>query len=187
MNKRLHPFLLGVLLSLTPLIVQAELTQATPLTVVIQNNQLVTDGQVTLGITPTMESALLHGIAIEYDVTIALKDPSRWFWEQTLATKHMRIKLAYDSLKQTYLLSNITLGRLNTDKDLKRALMTLGAIQSLPIIPTEKLQTHHTYQLSIRVTLERESLPNALRLSSLIDPAWRSDMDWQTQTWTYQP
>lgn len=187
MSSQLPSLIIGAFLLLATLIVRAEATHATPLTAIIQNNQLVVDGQVTLGITPTMESALLHGIAIEYDVTIDLKDPTLWFWEQTLATKHMRIKLAYDSLKQTYLLSNITLGRLNTDKDLKRALMTLGAIQSLPIIPVEKLKANQPYQIAIRVTLERESLPNALRLSSLIDPAWRSDMAWQEQTWVYKP
>jgi hypothetical protein len=65
--------------------------------------------------------------------------------------------------------------------------MTLGAIQSLPVAQLKQLKNNRTYQLRLRVQLERDSLPNALRLSSLIDPEWRVDMDWQDQIWTYPP
>lgn len=165
----------------------AEVTHATPLIPSIQGQQLVVDGQVTLGMTPTMEKALLHGIAIEYSIQVTLIDPNQWFWKNTLATKKMRVRLSYDPLKQTYLLSNLTLSRLNTDKDLSRALNTLGSIRSLPIIATSQLQAHKHYELQLNVILERDSLPNALRLSSLIDSEWRVNLSGHPQPWIYQP
>lgn len=165
----------------------AEPTRATHLQTSLVENQLLVDGQIALGITPTMESALLHGIALEYNIDIRLNDPERRFWQNPILLKRTRVKLSFDSLKQTYLLTNISLQRFSTDRDLKRALMTLGAIQSLPLAQATQLKAHHLYQLQLRVHLERDSLPNALRLSSLIDPEWHIDMDWQNQTWTYQP
>jgi len=177
--------LLILLSSFRPL--WAEVTRATPLMPSIQGQQLVVDGQVTLGMTATMEKALRHGIAIEYSIQVKLIDPEQWFWKNTLATKKMRVRLSYDPLKQTYLLSNLTLSRLNTDRDLSRSLTTLGSIQSFPLIGIEKLQDNKPYALQLEVTLERDSLPNALRLSSLLDGEWRVNLSGHQQPWTYQP
>lgn len=165
----------------------AEITRATPLMPSIQGQQLVVDGQITLGMTPTMEKALLHGIAVEYSIQVTLIDPERWFWQNTLASKKMRVRLSYDPLKQTYLLSNLTLSRLNTDRDLPRALSTLGSIQSLPLTSIDQLSPNKVYALQLDVTLERDSLPNALRLSSLIDNEWRVNLNGHAQPWTYHP
>lgn len=165
----------------------AEITRATPLMPSIQGQQLVVDGQITLGMTPTMEKALLHGIAVEYSIQVKLIDPERWFWQNTLASKKMRVRLSYDPLKQTYLLSNLTLSRLNTDRDLPRALSTLGSIQSLPLITVDQLTPNKAYALQLEVNLERDSLPNALRLSSLIDSEWRVNLNAHAQPWTYHP
>lgn len=179
--------LLSILLTTFSQALWAEVTRATPLLPSIQGQQLVVDGQVTLGMTPTMEKALLHGIAIEYSIQVTLIDPEQWFWQNTLASKKMRVRLSYDPLKQTYLLSNLTLSRLNTDRDLSRALTTLGSIQSFPLIAIEKLQANKAYALQLEVRLERESLPNALRLSSLLDSEWRVNLSGHQQPWTYQP
>lgn len=162
-------------------------TSAPPLTLTIQQQQLMVDGQLQLGITTMMEKALQHGIGIEYSIHIRIIDPQQWFWRNTLSDKQMRIRLAYDSLKQTYLLSNLTLGRITTDRDLARALQSLGHLQSLPIINTTQLIPHHHYRIRLDVVLERESLPNALRLSSLFDTQWQVDLNNQQQDWTYQP
>lgn len=162
---------------------QAEVTRATQLQTSIVNQQLLVDGQIELGVTPTMESALLHGIAIEFNIDIKLEDPDRSFWQNPLLLKRTRVKLSFDSLKQTYLLTNLSLQRFSTDRDLKRALMTLGAIQSLPLAQINTLKPNHAYRILLRVQLERDSLPNALRLSSIIDPEWRIDMDWHSQQW----
>jgi hypothetical protein len=165
----------------------ADVTRATPLMPSIQGQQLVVDGQITLGMTPTMEKALLHGIAVEYSIQVKLIDPEQWFWQNTLASKKMRVRLSYDPLKQTYLLSNLTLSRLNTDRDLLRSLTTLGSIQSFPLIAVEKLQANKSYALKLEVSLERDSLPNALRLASLIDREWRVNLSGHPEHWTYQP
>ena len=165
----------------------ADMTRATPLMPSIQAQQLVVDGQITLGMTATMEKALLHGIAIEYSIQVKLIDPDQWFWQNTLASKKMRVRLSYDPLKQTYLLSNLTLSRLNTDRDLSRALTTLGSIQSFPLIGIEKLQANKVYALQLEVSLERDSLPNALRLSSLLDSEWRVNLSGHPQPWTFKP
>lgn len=165
----------------------AEVTRATPLMPSIQGQQLVVDGQITLGMTPTMQKALLSGIAIEYSIQVDLIDPDEWFWRNSLTTKKMRVRLSYDPLKQTYLLSNLTLSRLNTDRDLTRALSTLGSIQSFPLISADKLLANKAYALQLKVSLERESLPNALRLSSLLDSEWRVNLSGHPQPWSYQP
>jgi hypothetical protein len=183
MNKR---FFYLLLLCFFATQANAERTRATQLQTSIINHQLLVDGQIALGITPTMESALLHGIALEYSIDIRLDDPERHLWQNPLLVKRTRVKLSFDSLKQTYLLTNLSLQRFSTDRDLKRSLMTLGAIQSLPIAQLNQLQKNHPYHLRLRVQLERDSLPNALRLSSIIDPEWRIDMDWQTQKWVYE-
>jgi len=184
MTRRLTILLLACLY-LQP--AQAEPTRATQLQVSMVDDKLLVDGQIALGITPTMESALLHGIALEYNIDIKLDDPDRRFWQNPILLKRTRVKLSFDSLKQTYLLTNLSLQRFSTDRDLKRALMTLGAIQSLPLAQLNQLKANHVYHLRMRVQLERDSLPNALRLSSLIDAEWRVDMDWQNQQWTFQP
>lgn len=162
-------------------------TSASALNVHIQQQQLLVDAHIQLGMTDTMEKALQHGIAIEYLIQVDLLDPTTWFWEKRITRKNMRVRLSYDSFKRTYLLSNLTLGRITTDKDLERALQSLGHIQSLPLIDTAQLTVDKSYQLKLSVSLERGVLPNALRLTSFFDPNWRIDLTGQTQNWTYQP
>lgn len=177
---------LCLLLNATPALSNHR-TQASPLIPSIQNQQLVVDSQIKLAMTPSMEKALLHGIAIEYRIQVKLFDMAQWPWNRTLATQQMKVQLSYDPLKQTYILSNLTLSRLNTDRDLSRALTTLGSIQSLPIIPTHKLVANKSYALELEVSLERSSLPNALRLVSLIDSDWRVHFVSQPLHWIYTP
>ncbi|OZA73068.1 MAG: hypothetical protein B7X74_04965, partial [Thiotrichales bacterium 39-47-5] len=62
--------LLSILLTTFSQALWADVTRATPLLPSIQGQQLVVDGQVTLGMTPTMEKALLHGIAVEYSIQV---------------------------------------------------------------------------------------------------------------------
>lgn len=175
---------IGVLLSWPWWGAMAQDTRATLLQPSLNDTHLLVDGQVSLGLTDTMLSALHHGIVLEYSIEVEVRDPQRSFWQNTLSRKRMLVKLQYDSLKETYLLTNLSLQRFGTDRDLTRALMTLGAIRSLPVAEKRLLKSGQTYELRLRVQLERDALPNALRLSSLFDPDWRIDMGWQTQLWT---
>jgi hypothetical protein len=171
------------LLLLTPAS-QAEELQSNQLVPNVQLDQLFINAQIALDLTPTMEEALAHGISLEYTIEISLRDPDQPFWRNPVNSKRTRVKVAYDSLKRTYLLTNLTLQRFSTDRDLKRTMNTLGNLQDIPLISLSQLQSGHTYQIRVQAQLERDALPNALRLSTLFDRDWRTDMGQYNRYWT---
>lgn len=150
----------------------------------INQDSLLINAQATLPITPTMEAALQHGIPLEYTLTVKLSDPDRHFWENPISKQVIRVRLSYDLLKQTYLLTNLTLQRVTNERDLMSSLHTLGRLQDLPLIALNKLETGHTYHIWIQVKLEPSALPNALRLATLFDEHWLHQTPPLNRYWT---
>jgi hypothetical protein len=149
-----------------------------------QGQQLLLDAQAILPMTQMMESALMHGISLEYSLEASITDPSLAFWRNPIGQQKIRVRLSFDALKQTYLLTNLSLQRVTSDRDLARSLLSLGNLKDLPIVLNHPLETGKTYQISVIAKLERNALPNALRLASLFDEQWLSQSPTLHRYWT---
>lgn len=149
-----------------------------------KDEHLLLDAQAILPMTSTMEDALMHGIPLEYSLEAKIIDADRPFWRNPVGQQKIRVRLSYDLLKQTYLLTNLTLHRVTSDRDLTRSLLSLGHLQDLPMVNANELEAGHTYHIWVVAKLEPTALPNALRLATLFDSQWLNQSPPLHRYWT---
>ena len=126
-----------------------------------------------------MLDALDHGIALDFEVRIEAQGPSRLGWRADLGNAHWRRELRYFPLTRQYQMRDPDQDSAH-DEDTRnypaRALL-VAAISDLRLdlpanwLPATKVGTVDRYTL--RIDLQRDNLPGALRLPALIDADWR--------------
>ena len=126
-----------------------------------------------------MLDALDHGIALDFEVRIEAQGPSRLGWRADLGNAHWRRELRYFPLTRQYQMRDPDQDTAH-DEDTRnypaRALL-VAAISDLRLdlpanwLPATKVGTVDRYTL--RIDLQRDNLPGALRLPALIDADWR--------------
>lgn len=116
-----------------------------------------------------MLDGLDHGVALTLDVDVAARAPG-WLgaWRPTTARRH-RLELRYFPLTRQYQWRDVARGPLRSFAVRSAALSSLERLE-LPLdIPARDTATRWT----LRVGLDTEALPGALRLPALVRPEWR--------------
>jgi len=113
--------------------------------------------------------ALDHGIALGFDVEVQAQGRASWSGRVTLAEQTRHLQLRFFPLSRQYQLRDL-------DRDQARSFssraLALAALEDLRLaLPEWKVAGVERYRL--RIALDRETLPGALRLPALLQPAWR--------------
>lgn len=111
-------------------------------------------------------AALDHGIVLDFVVSVAARDAG--LFAATPAAQRRHVQLRYFPLSRQYQLRDLDLAQ--TRSFAARAL-ALAAFEELRLpLPGWDARTAQRFELDI--ALDRESLPGALRLPALLQPAW---------------
>lgn len=113
-------------------------------------------------------AALDHGIALDFIVSVAAKTPGMLGLEKS-ATQQRHLQLRYFPLSRQYQLRDLDLAQ--TRSFAARAL-ALAAFEDLRL-PLPGWDAHGAQRYALDIALDRESLPGALRLPALLQPAWQ--------------
>ncbi len=142
--------------------------------------QPVADFTVTL--TPNVEQALTHGVALYFISEFSLVR-HRWYWLNTVvAQDEQTVKLSYNALTRQY---RITHGSLFQNfNNLDDALRTLGHLSFNPF-PAAALRPGVVYVASVRMRLDLTQLPKPLQINALVNTDW--DMDSDLYRWEVNP
>ncbi len=123
--------------------------------------------------------ALDHGIVLDFVLDLRAYGAARFGWRDTLASAQRHVELRYFPLSRRYQLRDLDRGE--TRSYAARALLT-AALEDLRLeLPADWPRSAAGYAL--RVDLDRDRLPGALRLPALLRSEWRlssGDYSWQT-------
>jgi hypothetical protein len=119
--------------------------------------------------------ALDHGIALNFEITLKAQTPSGFGWQRTRAQIHWHRELRYFPLTRQYQLRDPDGS--GTRSYAARASL-IAAIADLRLDlpanwPPTAAHESAAQRYSLRIDLERDNLPGALRLPALIDADWR--------------
>ena len=123
--------------------------------------------------------ALDHGIVLDFVVDLRAYGPAHLGWRSTLARAERHIELRYFPLSRRYQLRDLDRG--DTRSYAARSLL-LAALEDLRLELPEPWQRSAASGFALRVELDRDRLPGALRLPALLRPDWRlssGDYQWQ--------
>ena len=133
----------------------------------------------SIGLTPTVEEALNHGVPLYFLVEFELIYP-RWytlyFWNKRLVELQQIYRLSYNALTRQYRLSY---GVLHLSFDtLEDALSVLGGIENQPVFENSVLDEDRVYEAQIRMRLDTGRLPKPFQIDALASDAWDVSSSW---------
>jgi len=126
-----------------------------------------------------------HGIPLVFDITLSAQAPGRLGWEGNLAQQRWRRELRYFPLTRQYQLREAdgAHGTPTRSYSVRALLIAALADLRLPLDPAVSAAPAQRYVL--RIDLERDALPGALRLPALFDSDWRlstGNYAWQARS-----
>jgi hypothetical protein len=152
----------------------------------ITSDAIVTHAEVKLSLSEEVTEALRKGIEIRVLVTLRLYRVRPLIWDEQIAEWEAGFRLKYHDLSTTYVLVAERSGDLETFATIRDALDSLSRMRiELPVITETMPGNEHGYRVSMRVDLDRTTLPPPLKLVSEISSAWNLGGGW-TQ-WSVEP
>jgi len=132
---------------------------------------------------PGLVDAILHGVKLSFTTEIELTRP-RWWWTDDHAVSSRRtVKLNYDPLFRVYHLS--ALGSIQQNFDtLDEALLAIRRPTRWLIAKPGALKPGETYNVTVRMFMDREYLLKPLQVDALNNSDWR--LASHKKTFTYR-
>lgn len=128
--------------------------------------------------TEVVMAALDNGVSLTLALDIEVYSPSRYMWEEVVATLEQRYQIQYHALSEQYLLLNLNSGSQFVYSSLGSALATLGKIERVPILDAHLLKKDEQYKVRVRSRLDLESLPVPLQLKAYVSSDWWLSSGW---------
>jgi len=136
------------------------------------------DANLELKLPPQALKALDNGVTLTIVLDIEVYSPSRYLWDDVLATLEQRYEIQYYALADQYLLRNRNSGSQFVYSDLDTALRVLGKIEQLPILDAHLLDADEHYKVRVRSRLDLGSLPVPLQLKAYVSSKWWISSGW---------
>ena len=142
----------------------------------------VADARSDLELSDDALEALESGVTltIEYQFTVTRV---RKLWpDKLIEERKQTIELQYLSLSRRYVVRNLNEGEQESYATLFSALRQIGRINDLPIIAASELNPDRRHYISMRIVLNRESLPGPLQVLIF----WQGDFSLESEwfRWT---
>lgn len=122
--------------------------------------------------------ALEHGIALQIDIEMQAKQTRKWLWDKKIRNKILSQRLEHQPLSNQYLVTNLNTGVKHHFKSFNHAIEFLSSINDYPFLELTSLEQDKTYTALIRASLNTESLPTPLRLSTYVSSDWKFSSPW---------
>ena len=141
------------------------------------------DARYSFDLTPGLEQAIQHGVPLSFTTEIELTRP-RWWWTDDHAVSSRRtVKLSYDVLLRVYHVSAPGSIQQNFDT-LDDALRAIRAPARWPIARKGDLKPGETYNVTMRMFMDRDYLLKPLQVDAFNNSDWR--LASHKKTFTYR-
>lgn len=147
-------------------------------------NAYVISAEFAIDLGSRLEEAVSHGVPLYFLLELEITR-NRWYWPgEHIAGRTLNYRLAYIPLTRQYRLSRG--GALHQNfTSLDEALRMMGHVAALPVADKGALKIGETYQVALRLALDRQQLPKPLQVDAI------SNKDWQIEAkvlrWQYTP
>lgn len=127
------------------------------------------------------EDAVSRGVPLYFVLELEIKR-NRWYWpSEHIAGRSLNYRLAYIPLTRQYRLSSG--GTLHQNfASLGEALRVMGRVAALPVADRNALKVGETYQVALRLALDRQQLPKPLQVDAIGNKDWQVEakvLRWQ--------
>lgn len=127
------------------------------------------------------EDAVSRGVPLYFILELEITR-NRWYWpSEHIDGRSLSYRLAYIPLTRQFRLSSG--GTLHQNfASLSEALRAMSRVAALPVADKNMLKTGETYQVALRLALDRQQLPKPLQVDAIANRDWQVEakvLRWQ--------
>ncbi len=149
----------------------------------ITDDAIVTEASLDLELNDTVVEAVNEGIELNIVAELRLLRVRQWLWDEIIGEWRAGFRLKYHDLSATYVLTDERTGELETFTTIRDAMDSLANLTiSLPVVTETLPENPRGYRASLRIDIDRASLPPPLKLITEITPAWQLGTKWSQWT-----
>lgn len=121
-----------------------------------------------------------EGVPLTLHLEIVVKRQRNYWVDYTVATLEQRYELVYHALSERYLVRNLNSGDQTSFPTLEAALDQLRVVSKLPLLDKALVESGRRHEVSIRASLDVQTMPDALRFVLFWADDWRQRSEWYT-------
>ncbi len=134
-------------------------------------------------------SALRDGVSLSFNLEVEIARERRYWLDASVTSIQLRRELSYHTVSERYVIREVgrEFGRDDAAENgqqafatLEDALASLGTVDAWPILVAPQLRTDGEYRISVRASVRRGRLPDALRLLLFWTDDWHRASEWYT-------
>ena len=137
----------------------------------------VVDARIDFAFSEDNLEAMRNGVDLTVIVDIEVRRERGQWWDETLASRQLRYRIETNVLTGRYRIRRVGGGARNY-RSLEEMTVSLGRVESVPVIARERLSAGARYAARIRARLDIEALPSPLRPIAYLSPRWRLSSGW---------
>jgi hypothetical protein len=121
-----------------------------------------------------------EGVPLTLHLEIVVKRQRNYWVDYAVATLEQRYELVYHALSERYLVRNLNSGDQTSFPTLEAALDQLRVVSKLPLLDKALVEEGRRHEVSVRASLDIQTMPDALRFVLFWADDWRQRSEWYT-------
>lgn len=124
--------------------------------------------------------ALTDGVTLYFDLEARVERSRRLWMDATVVEVTLRRELSWHAVRERYVVRDVARGEQEYYVSLDQALQAIGIVSNYPVITEPQLAPDASYEISVRASVRRGSMPDALRTLIWWSDSWHRRTDWYT-------
>jgi Domain of unknown function (DUF4390) len=122
--------------------------------------------------------ALRDGVSLSYDLDVEIARARRFWLDAEITTLTLRRELLFHAVSERYVVRDPRSGAQTSYATLEDALQSLGAVDGWPILVASQVPKEGDYRVSVRASVRRGRLTDALRVILFWNDGWQRESEW---------
>ena len=138
------------------------------------------DATLDLELPEGARAVVAQGVPLTLTIEIEVHRSRRYWLDETVATLEQHYELVHHALSERYLVRNLNSGNQSSFATMETALDALRIVGDLPILDQALVIPNARHEISVRASLDCDTMPDALRFLLFWTDDWRQRTDWYT-------
>ena len=123
-------------------------------------------------------AALREGVSLSYDLDVEVARARRFWFDAGLTTLTLRRELTFHAVSERYVVRDARSGAQSSFATLEEALESLGTVDGWPILVASQVPRDADCTVSVRASVRRGKLTDALRVILFWNDGWQRESEW---------
>lgn len=122
--------------------------------------------------------ALQDGVSLSYDLDVEIARARRFWFDAGITSVTLRRELTFHAVSERYMVRDPRSGAQSSFPTLEEALDSIGTIDGWPILVASQVPNDGDYRVSVRASVRRGKLTEALRVLLFWNDGWQRESEW---------